>query len=259
MSYPSDLSDSQWKHIDANLPTVKVRGSKRKYEKRALFNALFYLVKTGCQWRYLPSDFPPWKSVYYFYRDMEFRGVFEKLNQDLREKIRTLEGRYKDPSLVCIDSQSVRGDINLEEKGIDGNKKVKGRKRHVAVDVLGLILLCAVTAANVSDIHSGREFINELSGSPRLEKILLDKGYQSLEGQYGGFKVEISSKDKELKGFVPVHKRWVVERTFSWLNRQRRLCRDYEVNVDNQKAMIFVGMSKIMLNRLDKYENVKLS
>ena len=259
MPYPSDLSDAQWQHITSVLPVIKGRGSKRKYEKRSLFNAIFYLVKTGCQWRHLPTDFPPWQSVYNFYRDMEFRGLFEKLNQDLREKIRNLEGRDKNPSLVCIDSQSVRGDVNLQEKGIDGNKKVKGRKRHVVVDVLGLIIFCTITAANISDIHPGREFIKQLSGAPRLEKVLLDKGYQGFEGKYGNFKVEISSKNKEIEGFVPVHKRWVVERTFAWLNRQRRLCRDYEVDIDNQKAMIFVGISKIMLNRLEKVQGVKLS
>ena len=140
--------------------------------------------------------------------------------------------------------------MNLEEKGIDGNKKVKGRKRHIVVDVLGLLVFCTITAANVSDIHPGKDFISDFKSLPRLEKVLVDKSYQGMNGNYDNFNVEVSSKKPEQVGFVPVHKRWVVERTFAWLSRQRRLAKEYEFKIDHQKSMIYTAMSKIMLRRL---------
>ena len=164
----------------------------------------------------------------------------------MREK----SGRKKTPSLVCIDSQSVKGDVNLEDKGIDGNKKVKGRKRHIVVDVLGLLLFCSITAANVSDINPGKGFISDLKNLPSLEKVLVDKTYQGMNGDYDNFNVEVSSKKTEQVGFVPIHKRWVVERTFAWLSRQRRLAKEYEFKIDHQKSMIYTAMSKIILRRL---------
>lgn len=259
MAYPSDVTDRQWQHIESVLPKVKERGTKRKYAKRDLMNGIFYLAKTGCQWRYLPSDFPPWESVYRFFKDLEFREVFQQLNDSLRKEIRRLEGRKANPSLICIDSQSVKGDINLNKKGVDGHKKIKGRKRHLAVDVLGLIMLCSVTSANTADIHPARKFVGKLKDEPRLEKILVDQAYRSLNSPTKKFAVEISSKKPDQEGFVPIHKRWVVERTFSWLNRQRRLCRDYEFDTDIQEAMVLVGISKIMLNRLDRYNEANFS
>ena len=154
------------------------------------------------------------------------------------------------PSLFCIDSQSVEGDINLDQKRVDRNKKVKGRKRHVVVDVLGLIFFCLIIAANVSDIHPGREFMTQVSSNKRLEKVLVDGAYQGIAGNHGSFTVEVSSKKPEQVGFVPIHKRWVVERTFAWLKRQRRLARDYEFDSSHQRSMVYIGMSKLMLNRL---------
>ena len=259
MGYPSDMTDAQWQYIEELLPKVKERGTKRKHAKRSLMDAIFYLAKTGCQWRYIPSDYPPWQSVYRFFKDLEFRGVFDQLNDSLRKEIRKLEGRKESPSLVSIDSQSVKGDINLNEKGIDGHKKIKGRKRHIVVDVLGLVLMCAVPAANTAYIHPAREFVKKLEDEPRLEKVLVDKAYTGLGIPSEKFSIEVSSKKPEQKEFVPIHKRWVVERTFSWLNRQRRLCRDYEVCTENQKAMILVVMTKIMLNRIGKNDAAKLS
>ena len=250
MPYPSDLSDEQWSLVELLIPETKERGFKRKYSKRDMINAIFYVNKTGCHWRYLPSDFPPWGSVYHFFKNLTYRGFFEKMNAALRQEVRTRSGRHKEPSLICIDSQSIKGDVNLQESGIDGNKKVKGRKRHIAVDVLGLIVLCAVTAANTADIHPARVFIQQLSSQPRLEKVLVDKAYQGLEGKFNNLEVQVTSKKPEQEGFVPIFKRWVVERTFAWISRQRRLSRDYEVTVENQRSMIFIAMSKIMLNRL---------
>ena len=250
MAYPSDLRDKEWQILQEIIPTRRVMGFKRKYFERVLLNAIFYINKTGCQYRYLPSDYPPWQSVHRYFTKLTNEGVFEKINDFLRERVREKAGRNKTPSLVCIDSKSVKGDINLEAKGIDGNKKVKGRKRHIVVDVLGLLLFCTITAANVSDVHPEKDFISDLRSLPRLKKVLVDKGYQGMNGDYDNFNVEVSSKKPEQVGFIPIHKRWVVERTFAWLSRQRRLAKEYEFKIDHQKAMIYTAMSRIMLRRL---------
>ena len=207
MSYPSDLTNKEWQILQEIIPTRRVMGFKRKYSERELLNAIFYINKTGCQWRYLPSDYPPWQSVHRYFTKLTNEGVFEKINDFLRERVREKEGRKKTPSLVCIDSKSVKGDINLEAKGIDGNKKVKGRKRHIVVDVVGLLLFCAITAANVSDVHPGKYFISDLRRLPRLENVLVDKWYQGMNGNYDNFNVEVSSKKPEQVGFIPIHKR----------------------------------------------------
>ena len=252
MPYPSDLSDKQWSMIEPIISATKERGFKRKYQSRDMMNAIFYVVKTGCQWRYLPSNFPPRGTVYQFFRGLTDRGIFEKINESLRQEIRIRDKRDPNPSLLCIDSQSIKGDVNLQEKGIDGNKKVNGRKRHIAVDVLGLIVFCIVTSAKTSDIHPAREMLEKTAFQPRVEKILVDKGYKGLEGKCHHFEVQITSKDPDVKGFVPVYKRWVVERTFAWLSPQRRLSKDYESTVENQRSMIFIAMSKLMLNRFSE-------
>lgn len=249
--YPSDLSDKQWNLIKNELPcSPGKRGFSEKHSRRDLMDAIFYLNKTGCQWRYLPNDFPPWKAVYSYFMRLSSKGIFERLNAKLSVSIRVSAGKDPNPSLVCIDSQSVDGDVVLEGKGIDGNKKIKGRKRHIATDVMGFILLCVLTAANEADVHSGRQFIHELQNSPRVEKVLVDSAYQGIAGKHGNFTVEVSSKPPDQAGFVPLHKRWVVERTFAWLKRQRRLAREYEVDLQHGRSMVFVAMSKIMLNRL---------
>ncbi len=248
--YPSNLNNKQWNLIKAFLPKSKPGGYERKHSKREMLNAIFYLNKTGCQWRYLPGDFAPWKSVYSYFRRLCAKNIFEQINLYLNIKVRLKDSRNPKPSLLCIDSQSVEGDVNLDQKGIDGNKKVKGRKRHIVTDVLGLIFFCIITAANLSDSHPGREFIKKMLANNRLKKVLVDAAYQGMSGQQEHFKVEVSSKKPEQKGFIPLHKRWVVERTFAWLKRQRRLARDYEFDSSHQCSMVYIGMSKIMLNRL---------
>ena len=249
MPYPSDLSEEQWSIIEPLIPATKARGVKRKYAKREMMNAIFYLNKTGCHWRYLPSDFPPWGNVYHFFQNLTDRGVFEKINTALRKEIRTRDNRDKDPSLICIDSQSIKGDVNLQESGIDGNKKIKGRKRHIAVDVLGLIVLCAVTAANTADIHPARDFIKQLSHQPRLEKVLVDKAYQGLEGKMHKFEVQVTSKKPEQEGFVPIFKRWVVERSLGWLEKCRRLWKNCERFLESSLAMMQLAFISLLLRR----------
>ena len=249
--YPSNLSDKQWKLIEDELPrSPGKRGFPQKHSRRDLMNAIFYLNKTGCQWRYLPKDFPPWKAVYSYFMRLSSKNIFEKLNAKFSITLRVAAGRNPNPSLVCIDSQSVDGDVVLEEKGIDGNKKIKGRKRHIVTDVMGLIILCMLTPANEADIHQGQRFINQLQSFLGIEKALVDSAYLGIAGENGKITVEVSGKISNQKGFVPIAKRWVVERTFSWLKRQKRLARDYEVDPHHGRSMVFIGMFKIILNRL---------
>ncbi len=250
MLYPSDLTDKQWEVIEPLLPNPRERGKPRKYPKRAILNAIFYVCKTGCQWRYLPREFPPWQTVYRYFRELNDKKCFEKMNATLVTLTRTMNGRNPMPSLVCIDSQSIKGDVHCEDKGIDGNKKILGRKRHIITDVLGLILFCTVTAANIADITIGRELVKKIETIDTVKKILVDKGYQGLHSEKETISVEITSKDPDIKGFVPVFKRWVVERSFAWISRQRRLAKDFEREVNNQEAMIYIAMLKIMLGRI---------
>lgn len=251
MKYPSDLSDAQWELIRELLPMNKgKKGFQPEHSNRDMMDAILYLNKTGCQWRYLPNDFPHWKAVYSYFLRLSSKGVFEKINLHLSKQYRIKVGRDENPSLFCIDSQSVDGDVNLDDKGVDGHKKVKGRKRHIVTDVLGLIFFCSVTAANVADVNPARDFVEKFDSQDRLRKVLVDRAYQGISGKYQNFTVEVTSKKPDQEGFVPLHKRWVVERSFSWLKRQKRLSRDYEFDSQNQRSMIFIGMSKLILNKL---------
>lgn len=253
MSYPSDLKDTQWKAIEPLLPPKKENGRPASIDRKCMMNAVFYVVKTGCQWRYLPHDFPHWNTVYQYFRKLCDAGIWEKANKQLSMEIRENVGRDANPSLGSIDSQSVKADVNAEGKGFDGNKKIYGRKRHIVVDVLGLIIACVVTAANTADVVAGREILKSIDKSgqePRLEKILGDSAYQGLDNYGGTIRTEISEKKGENKGFQPIRHRWKVERTFAWLYRQRRLTRDYEVKNVTHEQMIYVSMIRLGLNRL---------
>ena len=218
-----------------------------KYSKRDLLNGILYINKTGCQWRYLPKDFPPWSSVFHYFRHLHRKGIFLLINSVLTIMVRAKSGRAPDPSLLCIDSQSVKGDVNIDEKGIDGHKMVNGRKRHILTDVLGIVICCLVTSANTSDTSAGNHLI-ERAPLSTVKKILGDQAYKKLVLPEGT-ELEISSRPPSARGFVPVKIRWIVERTFAWLSRQRRLAKDYEVRVDHQESMIYIGMMKIMLNK----------
>lgn len=257
MRYPSDLTDEEWSKI-SHFFKKKSRGVKPKYSKREYLNAILYINKTGCQWRYLPKDFPPWTSVYKFFQRNSYTNLFENINKVLSIIIRANLGRSLTPSLMCIDSQSVDGDVNIEEKGFDGNKKVKGRKRHILTDFMGIIFCCLLTSANTSDLVAGNMLVEKAHLSD-VKRILGDAAYKYLELPEE-IELEIASKPPSEKGFVPVKIRWVIERTFAWLSRQRRLIKEYEVKTFHQESMIYIGMLKIMLNKCDKaLENRQIS
>ena len=260
MTYSTDLSDQQWALIEPLLPKAKPGGRPRKTDIRRVADAIFYLVKTGCHWRLLPSDFPPWRTVYEYFKNWRIDGTLKRLQQRLVKKVRKHEGRKMFPTIAILDSQSVKtGKMVSEDKGYDGGKRVKGRKRHIAVDTLGLVLGVSVTSANTHDKVGGKNVINRMKRwlkkrSPK--KVYADGGYGGAPfRQYIrktlGATVQISKGvHQKVKRFVPIAKRWVVERTFAWIGDYRRLDKDQERLARNSVAMIRWAAVAFMLRRL---------
>jgi len=253
-TYPTNLSDSQWSAILVILGDKR----KRKHSLREIFDAVFYMVKTGCQWRMLPNDFPKWQLVYYYFNKWKWDGTIKEIHDRLRDLTRKKAGKKHSPSLGLIDSQSVKttrsGGLC---RGIDGGKNTKGRKRHIVVDTMGLILAVVVHAANIHDSKGAPFVLSELKFRfSRLVKIIADGGYrgeliEKTKKVYGWTLEVILRKDDSTK-FQVIPKRWVVERTFAWFESHRRLSKDFEYYTETSQAMILVTMTKLMLNRIKK-------
>jgi len=258
--YETSLSDVTWEVIGPIFQLkshVQGRGRHRKHELRLIVDAVLYVVKNGCTWRCLPNDFPPWKTVYHYFRSWSISGIWEFLNHTLTAIARVCAGKEESPSLVSIDAQSQSAEPGVEKRGLDGNKKVNGRKRHIAVDTLGLMLICISTAANKSDSTAGQELawrLNDKFSFPRLKKILGDNGYRGV-GLDLETKVTVEAAERApgQKGFVPEAFRWAVERTFAWLNRQRRLARNYEKKLLHQESMNYIGNARLCINRYERW------
>jgi transposase len=262
--YPSDTTDAQWAVIDPLLPDpawLDGRGGRREVHcRRAVVDAIFYLVDNGIKWRALPSDFPPWSTVYNFFAGWESAGVTVEVLDALRDRVRLAEGRVAAPSAAIIDSQSVKAaeTVGRSTRGYDAGKKINGRKRHIAVDTLGLLLCVLVTAASVQDRDGARPLLDLLAACcHRIRLIWADGGYA---GQLVDWTrhtrnvvLQIVKRPDDVTGFVVLPRRWVVERTLAWITRHRRCVRDYERLPAHHEAMVRWSMIRITSHRLTKY------
>jgi putative transposase len=234
-TYETDLTDTQWQLIEPLLPPPDTSGAPRTTNLRHALNAMLYRNKTGCQWKMLPKDFGiPWKTVYNWHEAFARLGTWERVQRELAAKVRAADGREPEPSLLSIDSQTVKSAETVPDGGFDGGKKVKGRKRHVLVDSLGLVFAVAVTSAAVSDAKGAEAVLRQVDGNRRSQVVLGDSAYDRdsvkafLAATDAGYRVHIVCKRAGHTAFVPQPKRWLVERYFSWLRGSRLLAREYE-------------------------------
>ncbi|HEX8356983.1 MAG TPA: IS5 family transposase [Segetibacter sp.] len=247
-TYRTNLSDSEWQIISEYLDVNR----NRKYALREIVNAILYVVKTGCQWRMLPHDFAPWETVYYYFSVWKKGEIFEIIHEELVEKTRIMKCRKEEPTVGIIDAQSVKNTlVSSQSKGFDAGKKIKGIKRHIIVDTLGLVLAVVIQSASVQDRDGAVEVVNKLCESwKKVVKLFADGGYrgQLINTIKTKFKIELEIiKRDELHTFKVLPKRWLVERTFAWIETNRRNAKNYERLNDTSTAMVHLSTIRIML------------
>lgn len=264
--YPSDTTDAQWALIDRLLPDpawlAGKGGRPEAHCRRAIVDAIFYLVDNGIKWRALPGDFPPWSTVYNYFAAWEAAGITQDVLDSLRDRIRLAEGRVAAPSAAVIDSQSVKAaeTVARTSRGFDAGKKINGRKRHIAVDTLGLLLCVLVTAASVQDRDGARPLLSLLAACcQRVRLVWADGGYAGklVDWTRDSLRImlQIVKRPDDAVGFVVLPRRWVVERTLAWITRHRRCARDYERLPTHHEAMVRWSMIRITSRRLARQTN----
>jgi len=255
-SYPSDVTDEQWALIEPHIP-VYPGGRPRTTDLREVVDAIFYVLRTGCQWRYLPKDFPPKSTVWRYFDEWRHNGTLDTLHALLRRKVRTAEKPYSPRTTASVDSQSVDTTSGGEERGRDNAKNVDGRKRHIVVDSLGLLLAVLVTAASVDDAKAAQNLFPRLEGQPvgKVVRMFADSKYHNFAlsewvADNARWDLVIVRRPDGSRGWVKLPIRWTVERTFAWLGQCRRLTKDREKSVRSSEAFVKLAMIHLMLNRL---------
>lgn len=256
--YSTDLTDNQWNLISDLVPRYLGIGRRLTHPRREVVNAILYVVRAGCAWELLPRDFPPHKTIYDYYNKWRKQGLWLKIHNRLHERVRVREGRAAAPTAAILDSQTVKCAAVRGSRGYDAGKKVLGRKRHVLVDSLGMILAVLITPASVQDREGAADLLGLLAHTfSRIKLIWADSAYagkliQWIHGlrRHTRITLEIVRRSDQQQGFQVQRKRWIVERTFGWLTRYRRLRCDYEEHMESSAAMIHIAMISLMLKRL---------
>src|SRR3954469_15672842 len=256
-SYPSDVTDAQWALVQPHLPAAPVGGRPRKTDLRDVVNAILYILRAGCQWRYLPKDFPPKSTVWRYYDAWRHNGTLDFIHDRLRTKVRTAEKPYAPRTTASVDSQSVDTTSGGEHRGRDNFKNVDGRKRHIVVDSMGLLLAVLVTAADVDDAAAAPALFARLKGQPmgKVVRMYADNKYHNFTlyewvAAHAKWALEIVRRPEGKRGWVKLPIRWTVERTFAWLGRCRRLSKDREKSVLSSESFIKLAMIQLMFHRL---------